>query len=397
MNFLNLRHVILTSIIVILAGCQSGRDAPKTEKPAEFIGGPIVSTPLPAQASQGLLPGAQMPTTKVALLLPLSGSQANIGNAMLNAAQMSLFENAPDHLELISEDTKSNPENAAKQAEKVIREGAKVIVGPLFANEAAAVAKVAAQYQVPVLTFSNNRTATAPNVYFLGFMPDQQINRLFTVAKEKGINAVAILLPSNEAGNVLRTQAEQAASASGIQLVALEPYAPGSTDMKKQAAKIKQAGVQAVLIPEGGQQLRLMISSLLTHEVDPSRVKFMGTGQWDSPDVYGDKSLNGSWFAASPISLRQAFMKKYAGSYGQQPPRLATLAYDTISMISLLTRSRDAQTAFSSQTMTQSRGYQGIDGIFRLNGDGSVQRGLAVYEISDAQGLMVVSPAPEGF
>lgn len=140
-----------------------------------------------------------------------------------------------------------------------------------------------------------------------------------------------------------------------------------------------------------------MISSLLSNSVDPNKVKFLGTGQWDSPDVYGDRSLNGSWFAASPISLRQNFMKKYAANYGQQPPRLATLAYDTISMVSLLMRNQGPDQAFVLQNMVQPRGYSGIDGVFRLNANGTVDRGLAVYEISDKQGLSVVSAAPEGF
>lgn len=392
MNFSYLRPILFSTLILILTGCQSGRDGSPEKMSREP--GPIISKSLPAQAQ---LPGGQAQTTKVALLLPLTGNEANLGNAMLNAAQMSLFENAPDHLELISEDTHGNPESAARAAEKVIREGAKIIVGPLFATEATAVARVAAQYQVPVLTFSNNQSVASQNVYILGFMPDQQIQRLFSVAQSKGVVNIAMLVPNNESGNMLRSQAEQAARSAGIQITALTPYTPGSTDMKQQAAQINQSRAQAVLIPEGGQQLKLIISSLLHNHVNPNAIKFMGTGQWDSPEVYGDRSLNGSWFSASPISLRQPFMKKYAADHGHQPPRLATLAYDAISMISLLSRTQDPAQAFQNQAMTQPRGYQGIDGIFRLNANGTVQRGLAVYEISESQGLAVVSPAPEAF
>ena len=396
MKFLLVRNILFSTLILILAGCQSGRDSSAPERTGPQPGeGPIISKPLPAQA-QSDLPGGQM-TTKVALLLPLSGHQEKLGTAMLNAAQMSLFENAPDQIELVSEDTHGTPEGAAHAAEKVIREGARLIVGPIFSPEVTAVARVASQHQLPVLTFSNNQAVAQPNVFLLGFMLDQQIHRLFSVAQEKGITRISMIVPKSEAGTILLGQAEMAAHAAGVQLVPVEAYAPGTTDMKAQAASIRKSGVQAVLIPEGGQQLRLMISSLLSNSVDPNKVKFLGTGQWDSPDVYGDRSLNGSWFAASPISLRQNFMKKYAATYGQQPPRLATLAYDTISMVSLLMRNQGPDQAFVLQNMVQPRGYSGIDGVFRLNANGTVDRGLAVYEISDKQGLSVVSAAPEGF
>jgi branched-chain amino acid transport system substrate-binding protein len=396
-KFLYLRHIFFSTLILILTGCQSLRDSSQEGSAQQLPGGgPIITKHLPAQSQQDLLPSGQ-PATKVALLLPLSGQQAHLGTAMLNAAQMSLFENAPDFIELVSEDTQGNPETAARAAEKVIQEGAKIIIGPLFANEATAVARVAALNQVPVLTFSNNQVVANPNVFILGFMPDQQIQRLFAVAVTNGITNIALLVPGNEAGNLLQQYAENAARNTGVNLIHVAPYGPASSEMKTQAAAIKQSGAQAVLIPEGGQQLRLTISSLLANGVDPNKVKFMGTGQWDTPDVYGDKSLNGSWFSASPISLRQNFMKKYTTSYGNQPPRLATLAYDTMSMISLLSRAPGFQHIYTTQSMTQPRGYQGIDGIFRLNMNGTVQRGLAVYEISDKQGLTVVSPAPEAF
>lgn len=379
-----------------MAGCQSGRDNNKQAGNAPAPGeGPIISQPLPAQAQHDL-PG-QANTTKVALLLPLSGHQENLGTAMQNAAQMSLFENAPDQLELISEDTQGTPEGAARAAEKAIREGARVILGPIFSNEVAAASRVASQHQVPMLTFSNNQAVANANTFLMGFSLDQQIQRLFKVAQEKGITKVCIIVPKSDAGNTLLAQAEMAAQSNGMQLIPVDTYVSGSTDMKSQATQIKQTGVQAILIPEGGQQLKLMVSSLLAHGVDPHKVKLMGTGQWDSPDIYTDRNMNGSWFAASPISLRQDFMKKYAVSYGQQPPRIVTIAYDTVSMISLLSRNHGPEGAFMAINMTQPRGYTGIDGIFRLNGNGSVQRGLAVYEISERDGIQVVSPAPEAF
>jgi branched-chain amino acid transport system substrate-binding protein len=51
---------------------------------------------------------------------------------------------------------------------------------------------------------------------------------------------------------------------------------------------------------------------------------------------------------------------------------------------------------FSAAAITNPSGFVGVDGIFRFQPDGLVQRGLAVLEIQ-RQGTKTVSPAPETF
>ncbi|MBP6986228.1 MAG: penicillin-binding protein activator [Alphaproteobacteria bacterium] len=395
MNFCKPKYILLSTLILIFTGCQSGpkNNAPQTNPDIQRA--PIEMKSIPASASQTLLPGAQQSTTRVAMILPLTGTHARLGTSMLNAAQLSLFEHAPDHLELISEDSEGTPEGAVRAAQKAIQNGAAIILGPIFSQEAQAVAAVSGP--VPVLSFSNNRDIASANLFVLGFMPDQQIQRLFESARAKGITKIAILASSNEAGKTMSAQAEQVARSVGVELISIPSYASGSYDMQAQAKSILQNKVQAVLIPEGGQPLRLMVSSLISHGINPHHVKFMGSGQWDNPSVFADKNLVGAWFASSSSSLRQGFNKKYVNTYGQPAPRLATLAYDSISMLSYLAKTKDPAQAFSLSSLLESRGFEGVDGIFKFNGDGTVIRGLVVYEITETNELKEISPAPQVF
>lgn len=391
MNLSLIRHIFLSSLILILAGCQSRQDVQQGAPQGE---GPIITQHLPPQAQ--VLPDRRN-SIKVAMLVPLSGREANLGQALFNAAQLSLFENAPDQIELVVEDTRGDPSQAARAAEKVLNQGAKVIIGPLFSSETQAVARIAAQHNVPVLTFSNNHDVAGGNVYILGFMPGQQIFRLLDVARGNGINTVGILVPRNQYGQLIRQQAEKYAKMLGVNIGLIEEYMPGSTDMSIHASRILQSGVGAILIPEGGEQLKIMVSSLLHNQVDPNKVRLLGTGQWDTPDIYQNATLAGAWFVSGPISMREQFIQSYQKTYGTVPPRLATLAYDAISMVSYLANNSPQPNSFPVHMLTQPRGYQGIDGIFKLSPDGTVQRGLAVYEITAGSGLTVVSPAPRGF
>ncbi|MCH8991732.1 MAG: ABC transporter substrate-binding protein [Acidobacteria bacterium] len=78
---------------------------------------------------------------RVALLLPLSGRNARLGNAMVNAAQLALFDLADDRFELLIHDTKGTPEGAAEAAALAIGDGASLILGPLLSASVTAVAR----------------------------------------------------------------------------------------------------------------------------------------------------------------------------------------------------------------------------------------------------------------
>ena len=97
---------------------------------------PVSAAPIPAPAA-----------VKVALLLPLSGANADLGKAMLEAAQLALFTIGSDQLTLIPRDTAGTPDGAAEAARSAIAEGAKLILGPLLADEVEAVKPIAQRRQ----------------------------------------------------------------------------------------------------------------------------------------------------------------------------------------------------------------------------------------------------------
>ncbi len=86
-----------------------------------------IAAPAPALTVSG--------SAKVALLVPLSGANAELGRAILDAAQLALFEVPGERLILVPRDTAGTADGAAKAARAVIDDGAKLILGPLLATE----------------------------------------------------------------------------------------------------------------------------------------------------------------------------------------------------------------------------------------------------------------------
>ena len=80
---------------------------------------------------------------RIGLLLPLSGPNAAIGRALLDAAQLALFDLADDRLTLLPRDSEADADAARIAAENVLSEGASLIVGPLFATSVTSIAPLA--------------------------------------------------------------------------------------------------------------------------------------------------------------------------------------------------------------------------------------------------------------
>ena len=117
----------------------------------------------------------------------------------------------------------------------------------------------------------------------------------------------------------------------------------------------------------------------------------MGFSGWATGQLE-DEIAQGGWYAGVSPDLVERFNSKYSGAYGSEPPRIASLAYDAVSLASGLARKGD----FSTTAITDAAGFQGQNGLFRFRQDGLIERGLAILEMT-ANGPEVVAQPPIRF
>jgi ABC-type branched-subunit amino acid transport system substrate-binding protein len=370
---------------------------------------------------------------RVAILLPLSGPNGGLGQAMLDAAQMALFDFADDRFELLPHNTGGTPEGAAEAARLAIADGASLILGPLFASSAKAVAPIAKAANVPVVSFSSDRTVAGGGIYVIGFLPGAEVHRVVSFARQQGHSRFAAIAPNNAYGQTVVQALQRAAEESGARVARVRLYDPQTsefTDVVKDLAnydqrrnallaqrkelegrdddiskralqrldKLQTLGelpFDALLIAEGGKKLQAIAALLPFYDVDPNRVRMLGTGQWDEPGVGAEPALVGGWFAAPPPEARADFERQYQQAFEKPPPRLATLAYDAAALAAVLARA-DGGPDFGVKALTKDSGYYGRDGIFRFLADGAAERGLAVLQVRP-RGAQVVGRPPESF
>ncbi len=401
---------------------------------AELLSRPTLGSAAPTpQIMTSTVPVASTDAVRVALLVPLSGPAANLGNAMLNAAQLALFQFADDRFELLPHDTGGTADGAFRAAQLAIGDGAQLILGPLLAGSVQAVGPLARAANVPVVAFSSDRTVAGDGVYVTGFLPSAQTDRVIRFAAGRGLFRFGLLAPDNAYGATVLQTMQATTLGSGVELSRARFYDPNGEDftevvreisdfelrkkeLERQIAELEgkedelslktlerleqlqTAGdlpFDALLVADGGRRLQQIAALLPFFDVDPAVVKVLGTGQWDQPGLGAEPALVGAWFAAPDPRARTDFNEAYQSAYDELPPRLATLAYDATALATVLAQG-EAGPDFSHATLTSPNGYWGRDGIFRLRTDGTTDRGLAILEIT-RRANRVIDGAPETF
>jgi ABC-type branched-subunit amino acid transport system substrate-binding protein len=340
------------------------------------------------------------PAVKVAILVPLSsqGHPGLIAKGLKQAAELALLERENANLQLMVKDDKGTPEGAKAAAEDVLKRGATLILGPLYAKSVAAVAPVARKAGVPVVAFSNDRQVAGGGVFLLSFQPGPEVERVVAYAAKRGKRRYAALIPDDAFGKAVDPVFRAAVARTGGSIAAVETYPASANGLLDPLRKIGAAvaaaeaegnPVDALFIPGGQEYLENLGRLLPQAKVNFAKVKLIGTGGMDYPNAGRDASLIGAWYPGPDPRGWSDFAQKYAKSYGQGPPRIAGLAYDAVNLAVALSR----EGRFTSAAVTRDSGFAGIDGPYRLLADGTTHRALAILEVQKF-GSAVVEAAP---
>ena len=405
------RHRSLTLAVVGLAlalqGCagidrfgeRGGR--PVTQAPASAGSLPgsqdqpssqsVVEMPLDAPANSTLgqsdsVPGSGAAGTgaAVALLLPLSasGQVGELAQAMKNAAELAQSEYKGTQLRLLVKDEGGQAEGARSAARAAQTEGAQVFLGPLLSSSVQAAAAVTRPAGKALIGFSTDQTVAGRGVYLLSFQPDNDIEQILAYAASKGKTSIAALIPEGVYGNVMVAAFQEQASRRGLKIASIERYQAATVETAVKAIAALTVPVDALLIPEGGDQATALNTALLSHGIDKKGWQILGTSAWDESRVLKEPIFQGGWFAGPDKTGFISFARRYQVRFGKEPPRLASLAYDAVFLVNALSAQYGTQ-AFTESVIRNPDGMIGTDGLFRFRNNGGIQRSLAIYEVTN--------------
>ncbi len=339
----------------------------------------------------------------VALLVPQSAADggATLAASFENAARLAASDLAGIEIDLRVYDTGGNPAQAASAAGLAVNDGAKIIIGPLFAESAAAAGLAVANRGVNVLTFSNNPSVAGGNVFLLGSTFQSSADRLVGHAVRNGGGSILIAQGNSSAEEsasaaIQRAIASQGGNLAGISTFELNQQAVINA-VPEIAGQVDTTGAASIFMTSGNDGAVPFLAELLPENgVDPANTQFVGMTRLDVPtSALTVGGLQGAWFALPDPGLSEQFRARYQAAFGDVPHPLAGLAYDGIAAIGALASTGQSD-ALGTVALTSPAGFAGVNGIFRFLPNGTNERGLAVAQIQDQQ-VVIIDPAPRSF
>ncbi len=334
---------------------------------------------------------------RVALLVPLTrnGGPSVVGESLKNAAELAIADTGGTAITLLVKDTGGSAGGASAAAQSAVREGAQIFLGPLFAHSVRAAGGVARNSNRPVIAFSTDTSVAARRIYLLSFLVENYVDRIVGYAASQGRRSIGALVPQNTYGNVALAELQQAASRRGVRIVAVERYGAGGGAAAARRLARNARSMDGLFIPEQAQAMGPISSALVGGGVDPKRVLVMGTGLWNDSRAMKLPLLQGAVFAAPENAGFNSFADRYRARFKNDPTRIATLAYDAVTLAVALAGQPGKQ-KFPESILTNPSGFNGADGLFRFRKDGTNQRGLAVLRIEKGS-TSIISAAPRSF
>ena len=369
------------SALALVASCTS------TTGPTGVSDGPMIDPTQPVQ---------------VALLIPKSYKEtASIATSLEQAAQMAIADLGDIRIDLRVFDTAGKPEQAASVARQAVQEGAKIILGPLLAENAKAVGAAVADSGVNVLSFSNNASIAGKNVFVLGPTFNNTANRLVSYAASQGKTKAVIVHPRTLEGELGKAALENAAQSSTLNVVAVETFEYSANGVVNAVATIKASVLETeadtlFLTSKTFGALPLLLTHLPEAGINPQEIQYIGLQRWDTPlQTLALPGAQNGWFASPNREVSSNFSKRFSKKYGKQPHLFAGLAYDGLAAIGTMI-SMGQKNAVTKTALTQSSGFNGVNGIFRLLADGTNERALAIATI-ERKKIVLIDAAIEEF
>jgi branched-chain amino acid transport system substrate-binding protein len=239
---------------------------------------------------------AQAKSLKVGVLLPRSGVQAGIGQDCHRGVQVAtgiLKDLGLPALDIMNGDTESNVDVARSRAERLISEGAQLLVGAFDSGQSTAIAQVAEQRGIPFVIniaaapqiteqgykFVFRNFATAPMILGDAFANQLEIFSASGVAPKS-----AVFMHVNDTFGVAMQKGFTGVMSKftmPYKVVDTIAYDPAARDLSVEVSKAKASGAEALILVSRLNDAILLTRELVKQRWSPAAVLSMGPGWYE--------------------------------------------------------------------------------------------------------------------
>lgn len=242
---------------------------------------------------------AQAPVLKIGLVLPRSGYMAQAGQSCQRTAEIApalLAETTGVKVELMSADFESNVDLARARAEKLINDGAQLLVGAFDSGGTSAMAQVCEQHGIPLVVNIGSAPQITEQGYktvFRNFPTTPQLVRnglalikdLFQTTGK--MPKTAVLMHANDTfgmGAKATIDAQLPSLDMPFKLLDSISYDPKAQDLAVEVSKAKATNAELLLVTTRTTDAIMTVRELVKQRYEP-----MGVVSPGSPGMYDEQ------------------------------------------------------------------------------------------------------------
>jgi ABC-type branched-subunit amino acid transport system substrate-binding protein len=348
---------------------------------------------------------------KIGLLVPLSGSNAEIGQSIIKATQIAINKINNSLIEIIPRDTKSSPDVTLRSAKELSQLGVKIIIGPVFNDSLIYLDELK---EITFLSLTNKIIDNPKNVISAGINASSQFKTIQKFIKINKIKKTILLMPDVDYKNEI----EKGITQSKIKIFKKYTYDPNPTKLTSQIEKITnyekrkknledeiirleksdeenkeilieklkkkdtigKVKFDSIIITDFDESLKSVTTSLFYTDISPKEKYFITLNQWFDESLLDESSSQPIYFPSINRENYVYFVKEYHKKFNEYPNQLSFLSFDLVGLVYYLLFQNNL--IVDEEIFLKKNMFKGKIGIFEIK-DNKINHILNFYKIEN--------------
>ena len=348
---------------------------------------------------------------KIGLLVPMTGSNKDLGQSIIKAVRLAIKDLNNDLIEIVPKDTASIPNKTLQSALELKEMGIKVVVGPIFHKNLKYLDEV---MDVTFLSLTNKTIDLPKNVISAGINSTSQLNTIKKFIKQNNLKKTIFLSPIQD----YEFEVKKGIKNSKIKIFKNYDYSTEPTKLTKQIEEITNYKIRkqnledeilrikssnqtnkekiikkleqrytlgglnfdSIIIADFDESLKSVTTSLLYTDVSPKQKYFITLNQWFDKSLLNEIDIQPLYFPSINRNNFENYKQKFFKEFKEYPSHLSLLSYDLVGLVYYLSLKNNFSD--TNKLFKVKNSFKGKIGIFDIKNN-KINHRLNFYKIED--------------
>jgi hypothetical protein len=348
---------------------------------------------------------------KIGLLVPMSGSNKELGQSIIKAVRLAVKDIDSDLIEIIPKDTATKPNKTLRSAFELKEIGVSVVIGPVFHKSLAYLDELK---DLTFLSLTNKTLDLPKNIISAGINSTSQLNTIKKFLEINNIEKTIFLTPMQD----YEFEVKKGIKNSKIKIFRDYVYSTKPTELTRQIEEITNYKIRkqnledeiyrikksnesnkekkikklekryslgglnfdAVVIADFEESLKSVSTSLLYTDVSPKNKYFITLNQWFDKSLLNETDIQPIYYPSINKNNFDNYKSKFFKEFNEYPSHLSLLSYDLVGLVFYLSSKTNLSNL--NKLFKKKNSFRGKIGIFDIKNN-KINHRLNFYKIEN--------------